>query len=32
VGGVFHRHPAEELGEGEAQDFLADLASMRPIQ
>ena len=32
VGGVFDRNPAKELGEGKAEDFLADLASVRPIQ
>ena len=32
VGGVFDRNPAKELGEGEAQDFQAELAHMLPIQ
>jgi len=32
VGGVFDRNPAKELGEREAQNLLAELALMRPIQ
>jgi hypothetical protein len=32
LSGVFDRNPAKELGEGKAEDFLADLASVRPIQ
>jgi hypothetical protein len=32
VGGLFDRNPAKELGEGKAQNFLAELALMRPIQ
>jgi hypothetical protein len=32
VGGVFGLIPAKELGEGEAQDFQAELAHMLPIQ
>jgi len=31
MGGVFDRNPAEELGEGEAEDFQAELAPVRPI-
>ena len=32
VGGVFDRNPAKELGEGEAQDFQAELPTMLVIQ
>lgn len=32
VGGVFERNPADESGEGKAEDFLADLPFVRPIE
>lgn len=31
VGGVFDRNPAKELGEGKAEDLLADLALVGPV-
>jgi hypothetical protein len=32
VGGVFDRNPTKELGEGKAEDFLADLPFVRPVE